>query len=638
MGIKKLLNQYPRLNQTKIKMVIGKYSAVSFDVFDTLLKRDVSFPEDVFQLAEMKYNTEHSSPIRNFKNRRTAAEKAAREKQHGKEVTLQEIYDEFDEEMDELMSIEMAIEMQVSCVNPLIEEIYQYCIHTKKKVYIISDTYLGSTVIKELLHKNGITEYNGLYVSSECGVMKRYGELYRYVLDKEGLDPRELVHIGDNKRADFLMPKKLGIHSICIPKDVSNTEYLSHGSENIDRRSLFSYINNRLPYCKNRNFAIGYEIYGPLLYGFVKWLISKVNTEKSILFFARDCHVVKQAFEKMDKAEQYKSTYFLASRKSLIVPILYENSSLDQVEKLIISEPLRLTLGGLLNKFGLESDKYAAHAEKYGLTLETILQRNKLCENKSLARFWDDIVPIVKQDVKRSHNLFFEYFDRFDFTDEIQVVDIGWRGTMQYCLKNLLPEKYKIHGYYLGVREDTLLNRSEYDGFYLDGEDDEDKRVFLASVSALIEIFFSAPHGSVKGYDESGSAVYDKWECSDDEKSQCLLRDLHEGALKFIDDFSDSAISEIINVGPDMIFDGLKRMGKKPKKDELNAFSDFPFQMGVGTVKAAATDKLRRYMIDPKKASHDFSNSNWKIAFMMKLFKIKLPYYGIFKVIYRHKG
>ena len=31
-----------------------KYNVVSFDIFDTLLKRDVFFPADVFKLVEKK--------------------------------------------------------------------------------------------------------------------------------------------------------------------------------------------------------------------------------------------------------------------------------------------------------------------------------------------------------------------------------------------------------------------------------------------------------------------------------------------------------------------------------------------------------------------------------------------------------
>ena len=52
MDLKKILNGYPQRSADNIIKMIQPYDVVSFDVFDTLLKRDVESESDVFDLVE----------------------------------------------------------------------------------------------------------------------------------------------------------------------------------------------------------------------------------------------------------------------------------------------------------------------------------------------------------------------------------------------------------------------------------------------------------------------------------------------------------------------------------------------------------------------------------------------------------
>lgn len=42
---------------------IGKYGIVTFDIFDTLLKRDVLHPTDVFEIVETIYKNQYHEDI-----------------------------------------------------------------------------------------------------------------------------------------------------------------------------------------------------------------------------------------------------------------------------------------------------------------------------------------------------------------------------------------------------------------------------------------------------------------------------------------------------------------------------------------------------------------------------------------------
>lgn len=642
MDVKELIDKYPNLSTKQIEERIKLYDTVSFDIFDTLLKRNVCSPHDVFDLIEREYNTKHDHKIKDFRKKRIEAETQARNQAVREEITLKEIYsvwsDKENESLDiadELTFLEEKIEYEVSCPNPIIRNVYKYCLNQNKRIIIISDMYLSKECIEKMLLKNGYDTYDELYLSSEVGFQKKSGRLYNYVLKKNNIKKGTVIHIGDNKKSDFIMARKAGFATVNISREHKYTKYSLKSSE-LDQKIICAFINNKIPLIKNRNISIGYEVYGPLLYSFVRWLSGQLDSSKTILFFARDCYVVKPAYEILT-CQSEKVVYFCGSRKSLIIPALYKDSSLENLSKLIKSESSRMTIEGLLRKIGLIPEKFKEKLSRYSLMLDNVIQRDHLKENKAFVKFYESIREDIRNNSKNSYEGFFKYFNSLKCTEYIQVVDIGWRCTMQYCLRNLLPSTYKIHGYYVGVREDALISKTEYTGLYLNGESQENKKVFLASMTALIEIFFSAPHGSVEGYSEDGKAVYGHYECESDQYSAQLIKDIQTGALNFVRDFSDNSLSNMVDLDPEFLFSGLKVLGTEPRKEELKVFSDFPFHMGAGVVKAADPDAMITYIIKPKKFLYDFSNSNWKVAFLKKMLKIGLPYYKIFEIIYRYK-
>ena len=71
---------------------IDKANIVTFDIFDTLIKRNVEKPEDVFKLVEAHYNLHNKNSIKKFTEYRIKAEREARIKSIKEEVSLDEIY------------------------------------------------------------------------------------------------------------------------------------------------------------------------------------------------------------------------------------------------------------------------------------------------------------------------------------------------------------------------------------------------------------------------------------------------------------------------------------------------------------------------------------------------------------------
>ena len=127
---------------------VKDYKAVSFDIFDTLLKRKVNKPEDVFQL--MQLNIEEKIP--DFKNKRIKAEEKARLINNPREITLDDIYDNFVElderQRDYFKKLELKFEKTVLVPNKPIVDLFNECIRNNKAVFIISDMYLPLVFIK----------------------------------------------------------------------------------------------------------------------------------------------------------------------------------------------------------------------------------------------------------------------------------------------------------------------------------------------------------------------------------------------------------------------------------------------------------------------------------------------------------
>ncbi len=188
---------------------------VSFDVFDTLIFRRCR-PHDVFTAAEKKYNALSSSNIASFREDRLRAEHSARSKTTLEEITLDEIYDELAAKYDpsqlgKLKSAELEAELEAVYPNREMQRFYASMLDEGRKVIIVSDMYLPERIISRMLEQCGYRDYTNLYVSSEYRTSKRYGGLFRQVLNDEG--NAGIFHIGDHVISDYLMPKKMGIKS-----------------------------------------------------------------------------------------------------------------------------------------------------------------------------------------------------------------------------------------------------------------------------------------------------------------------------------------------------------------------------------------------------------------------------------------
>lgn len=192
---------------------IQGYPYVSFDVFDTLLKRTVPKPQDVFHILGEHVHDE------TFAKRRIAAEQQARMASSADEVTLDDIYACMTEQDRGREAEELCLERTLSTRNLWLAPVLTDCKRRDVKILAVSDMYLPQSFIAELLQAASIAVAR-LYVSSAYGEQKGTGKLFRIVLDDLGIATKDVIHIGDSLRADWMGARKAGIASVLIPRNV----------------------------------------------------------------------------------------------------------------------------------------------------------------------------------------------------------------------------------------------------------------------------------------------------------------------------------------------------------------------------------------------------------------------------------
>lgn len=203
------------MNKLLGNFILRKYKNISFDIFDTLIERDVSDPSDIFTLVE----NETGEP--DFRIKRIQAEKIARNKSLSKEVNIDDIYREYNAEKkssESLKEVELRLEAEHIHVKKSMLLFYKRCIMEDKNVFLVSDMYLKTKFIDDLLKKCGIYGYKKLYVSCEYKKNKVTSELFGTLLKDEGIMKNDIVHFGDSPKADLLGAWKAGIFSILVMK------------------------------------------------------------------------------------------------------------------------------------------------------------------------------------------------------------------------------------------------------------------------------------------------------------------------------------------------------------------------------------------------------------------------------------
>jgi hypothetical protein len=159
--------------------------------------------------------------------------------------------------------------------------------------------------------------------------------------------------------------------------------------------------------------------------------------------------------------------------------------------------------------------------------------------------FLGDAWPLLEQKFADHYQLAVEYLrQEMVFAEEkTAFVDIGWHGSLQNCLIKLcrhLGLAKDFSGYYLGTFEQPIGAAAGFrsTGYLVDGDAPQSIAQLVRAGASVIELFHSAGHGGVLGYERNGSRVEPVLQNSPEERQQfvSMIEPMQSLAFEFVAD------------------------------------------------------------------------------------------------------
>ncbi|MBR5895999.1 MAG: HAD family hydrolase, partial [Lachnospiraceae bacterium] len=435
-----------------------KPKAVAFDFFDTLVHRNCHPEVILYKWAKIiaglngnSFSAEYIYALR--KEKEIKGKKIFGKEEITYEELIKLVFDDLSSkytlkyDADEFLSVSYKTECELEKEAITFDEECLKCIKELQKefrIFIVSDFYMGKDFFVQILKDAGVSElFDDIYVSSDVSFRKSSGKLYDYVISKLSVDNKELCMVGDNRSSDYDIPVKMGIQAIHRPYSVNYRHYGSHKETESACRSLLN---------SKRNIYFGYI---PELYFFISKLYDELdkNNVKKAYFLSREGQLLKTLFGKYQKSlfgeEKIESEYMFVSRKATLLPALKEIDS--ENFDIIFRQYTGLSAEQFLKNIGMPDDIIKKVLNECQISEDDIVESadcDIMQKIKSNALFREKYAMLVKE----QKELFLQYINGIGIKDseELTVVDVGWKGTIQDNLSEILPDK-KIKGYYLGI-------------------------------------------------------------------------------------------------------------------------------------------------------------------------------------------
>lgn len=562
----------------KIKQLIAspKIKCVSFDIFDTLITRPFYEPLDMFRIMDKDYRElTHNDVGINFSKIRVISENICRENKRKtdpecQEVTLDEIYDTIHTQyeiskdvLEKLKKKECEYEIRFCKRRDTIHELYELALDMGKKVIFTSDMYLPEDVIVKILKENGYTEYTKLYLSSTIKKIKWTGDLYRHVFKDMGLEPGEMIHMGDNFESDYKRAKELGMNSIHIPKTIdvmTKTNYTNNLAQPLIKslpfwrdnaesirfmgiRCMMAVVANKLfdnPFktfdhrtdFNSDPYLIGYYALGMYVYGVTKWILDETNDRyDKVSFMARDGYLILESYKIMKELYSNPAVeeYLYVSRKALIPVMIVDKLDFYKLSEIIEiqTHSPKNVIKYVKNILDIDEEKLEKLCKEQNISYTKKFQNNEEF-NRYIKILVDNFYDEARHKEKREKLK--EYFNKI-MGDKPATFDVGYSGRPEFYLTHLCGKS--IDTLFLNINRDDALEYSKVGNFKL-------KTYFEAKPTATgnaYELLFSKLAPSCIGYNitEKGvEPVFEKYENS--YQVEQMVGIMQKAAIEFVSD------------------------------------------------------------------------------------------------------
>ena len=486
----------------ELLQAIDESEAVSFDLFDTLLVRNVSSLDDLLSIIDIRLRDKNIN-ITDFGNIRTRAEKKL---SIGRAPRLDEIYgevlnstNELNADAGELSIIEYAVDLDTIEARREMVTLVNEIIEMGKPVYITSDCYYSKTQLQEILKIIGVNKVTDIIVSCEYDTSKT-GNLFEKLIAIAGT--KNIIHIGDDIVADEESAKRHGIKAFRIYSAIELLELIGglnllYNDQSLSDRIRIGMFTANLfnsPFqfeddCKyinvNSSFDIGYLFVAPMVMDFTRWFEEKtieLGIENRWLC-ARDGFLLKRLYEVM--YPDVRAEYFYTSRISAIRAGMNSHEDIEYVDSMKFTGEVEDNL-----------------RTRFGIDIACISDDDIDEDELGLLKY---VKPIIQNSiVKRENNK--KYINSLNVRDgDISLFDFVAKGTSQLYLQKLVNNHIK--GLYFMQLEPQFMKDMNLDIIPFYKEEEREKSAIFENYY-ILETLLTSPEASVDEFDDNGTPVF----------------------------------------------------------------------------------------------------------------------------------
>lgn len=518
---------------------------VSFDIFDTLLRRDCEKPVDIFERVGKKAVEERlkikCDPC-GFMNSRIYFEKKARLATPHEDITLKEIYanSPFSEELQvRLIEIEKDLERASLHADSIMTMLLEALAEHNKEIIVVSDMYHSKSFLKSVVESNfPQVKFNEFFISSEIKLTKATGFIYPHVCSTLQVDPHNIVHIGDNRIADVERAQECGLHAVHfdLPRWLSIA---------LDRENLFSTQYEWSINAARRTAALlapkfetdeesfaffnGASIHGPALAGFAKWVLDGSNQLEidKLLCVMREGELYNRVFKYFAKKDAPELDLFYASRKATFLPSINPETLMESLSKIL--DRKNYTLRNFFEDLELDQETSPEITQLYDLEVKKLVEENKGLEivRKALA----EKLPQVKNLIAAKSDIFNNYLNScVKHVSSFAFVDYGAGGTINLQMSKATSRQFDNFLFTSSERAHNHSNNVVFHSFLPFTDKTRGHLKVIHRTPEIFEYFHVGNSGTTLTYESDGNEVrINTAQPSDDLGQEKLLRAFNLG-------------------------------------------------------------------------------------------------------------
>ena len=580
---------------------------LSLDCFDTLLWRKVASPFDVFY--QLQLNADFKARGLNA-SQRMRLESALRRSRAieglSSEVNLKEIYaSAFDDEPSE--AAEMLVQAEIDVEKELcfiFEPMCDLLVGAKKlglKTVIVSDTYLNATQLRELITNCAAKigrecPIDEVYVSSDFRRSKSDG-LLRRVAKELKVRASDIVHLGDNLKADYEGAREVGVRGYHFLQFSPKTEAKILEQTNITS-TLLPHIRHTHPLVSRwRQLwaaseemgaieTIGKYTLAPVFFNFSYWIANQVksfreNGEKpKLIFLMRDGYLASLTCRELALRDQRLQGVPMADLEiSRFVALASSFNSKDTIIQYLRTYATTPAYEEILSQLLFAKAEIQSYLKKFSPNED------------GLRKFYSEILQ--PQSVQKILSRSAAYRDRFykrlrevaspQAGETLILVDLGYGGTIHNCMASLIENDFGVKVVSLFL----LLNASGHKnpnlrGMISDAEYDQRLVQNLVFNVNPLEQICANDQPSVRNFLEDGAPQYaDEVVPATQIKTRLSVQGV---TLNFLRTWCSQAVPDLADL--EMKDESVAMLGRfllTPSKEELELFVDGIHDVNLGT-------------------------------------------------------